>query len=112
MMFRREHRFRHYAMPNSIHNRNHEEFHRYYRNLRYLRPIALIFNLAILYWLFNGAGFKAISIIFALFIAVKETIQLLFLASNPNIVFTKDHIFGIIWGQECYGDIATVAVNI
>ncbi|AOT70727.1 response regulator transcription factor [Geosporobacter ferrireducens] len=42
----------------------------------------------------------------------KEYELLLFLASNPNIVFSKDQIFDTIWGEEYYGDTATVAVHI
>ena len=39
--------------------------------------------------------------------------ELLFLfASNPNIVFTKDHLFSAVWDNESYGDVATVAVHI
>ena len=42
----------------------------------------------------------------------KEYELLLFLASNPNNVFSKEHIFDTIWGQDYYGDTATVAVHI
>ncbi|MFT8312903.1 MAG: response regulator transcription factor [Clostridium sp.] len=42
----------------------------------------------------------------------KEYGILLFFASNPNIVFTKEHIFDRIWGDEFCGDMATVAVHI
>ncbi len=35
-----------------------------------------------------------------------------FLASNPNIVFSKEHIFDSIWGGENYGEVATIAVHI
>ena len=37
---------------------------------------------------------------------------LVFLASNPNLVFTKDQLFNSIWGEEDFGDTATVAVHI
>lgn len=37
---------------------------------------------------------------------------LVFLASNPNIVFIKENIFDSIWGDEFTGDLATVAVHI
>ena len=33
-------------------------------------------------------------------------------ASNPNIVFSKEQIFDTIWGDEYYGDTATVPVHI
>lgn len=42
----------------------------------------------------------------------KEYEILIFLASNPNIVFTKGNIFDSIWGSEFIGDLATVAVHI
>lgn len=42
----------------------------------------------------------------------KEYSVLLLLASNPNIVFTKEHIFDKIWGDEFYGDTATIPVHI
>ena len=37
---------------------------------------------------------------------------LVFLASNPNFVFTKDQLFNSVWGEEDFGDTATVAVHI
>ncbi|WP_026881122.1 response regulator transcription factor [Clostridium akagii] len=42
----------------------------------------------------------------------KEYSILVFLAENPNIVFTKDQIFEKIWGGEAYSDTATVPVHI
>lgn len=45
-------------------------------------------------------------------LTTKEYDLLLFLASNPNIVFTKDQLFDNIWGEEYFGDTATVAVHI
>lgn len=42
----------------------------------------------------------------------KEYELLLFLASNPNIVFTKEQLFDSIWGDEYYGDTATIPVHI
>ncbi|QOR34900.1 response regulator transcription factor [Clostridium sp. 'deep sea'] len=41
----------------------------------------------------------------------KEFDLLVFLASNPNIVFNKETLFDRIWGDE-FGDIATVPVHI
>lgn len=38
--------------------------------------------------------------------------MLLFLASNPDIVFNKEILFDRLWGIEEFGDIATVAVHI
>lgn len=45
-------------------------------------------------------------------ITTKEYELMVFLASNPNIVFTKDQLFDRIWGEDYYGDTATVAVHI
>jgi len=42
----------------------------------------------------------------------KEYELLIFLASNPNIVFSKEQLFDSIWGDEYYGDTATVPVHI
>ncbi|MBN3554703.1 response regulator transcription factor [Fictibacillus nanhaiensis] len=45
-------------------------------------------------------------------LAVKEFDLLKFLATNPNIVFTKEHLFDQIWGLESMGDTSTVTVHI
>ncbi len=42
----------------------------------------------------------------------KEYEILLFFASNPNILFSKERIFDLLWGAEYYGDLATVPVHI
>ncbi len=42
----------------------------------------------------------------------REFELLLFLAENPNIVFSKDHLFERIWGYDYVGDSATVTVHI
>ena len=44
--------------------------------------------------------------------ANKEFELLYFLASNPNIVFSKDALFDKIWGMDAIGGTATVAVHI
>jgi DNA-binding response OmpR family regulator len=45
-------------------------------------------------------------------LTTKEYEVLLFLAANPNIVFSKEHIFNTLWNDEYSGDTATVAVHI
>ncbi len=45
-------------------------------------------------------------------LTTKEYELLLFLAQNPNIVFSKDHLFDTLWGNESFGDTATIAVHI
>ncbi|AET69987.1 response regulator with CheY-like receiver domain and winged-helix DNA-binding domain [Desulfosporosinus orientis DSM 765] len=42
----------------------------------------------------------------------REYSLLVFFASNPNIVFSKEHIFETIWGNDYFGDSATVPVHI
>lgn len=45
-------------------------------------------------------------------LANKEFELLMFLASNPNIVFSKDTLLDRIWGEESLGDTSTVTVHI
>ncbi|NLP14491.1 MAG: response regulator transcription factor [Clostridium sp.] len=45
-------------------------------------------------------------------LAQKEFDVLLFLAQNPNRVFSKDELFDKIWGLDAIGDVATVTVHI
>lgn len=42
----------------------------------------------------------------------KEFDILLFLARNPNKVFSKDQLFDRIWGLEAFGDTTTVTVHV
>ncbi|MCL2568970.1 MAG: response regulator transcription factor [Oscillospiraceae bacterium] len=42
----------------------------------------------------------------------KEYELLLFLISNPDIVFSKEHLYERIWGMDAFGDLKTVAVHI
>ena len=44
--------------------------------------------------------------------ANKEFELLLFLAQNPNIVFSRDTLFDRIWGMEALGDTDTVTVHV
>jgi len=45
-------------------------------------------------------------------LTTKEYEILFFLASHPNIVFTKERLLEAIWGNEYYGDTSTIAVHI
>ncbi|KUO64139.1 MAG: two-component system response regulator [Gracilibacter sp. BRH_c7a] len=45
-------------------------------------------------------------------LTTKEYEILLFLASNPNIVFSKEQLFDRVWGENFFGDLATIAVHI
>jgi signal transduction histidine kinase len=65
-----------------LHNRMHHhrhEFQQYHRFFRYARPAVLVFNLVILYLLFNWAGIKVFGIWFAVLIIIKEIFQFVFL---------------------------------
>jgi len=42
----------------------------------------------------------------------KEFELLVFLASNPNRVYSKDDLFERIWGMDSMGDLATITVHI
>ena len=46
------------------------------------------------------------------FLANKEFDLLVFLASNPNIVFSKDTLFDKIWGLDSIGETSTITVHI
>lgn len=45
-------------------------------------------------------------------LTAKEFDLLQFLATNPNIVFSKEHLFERIWGYDSIGDTTTVTVHI
>jgi len=45
-------------------------------------------------------------------LTAKEFDLLVFLAQNPNIVFSKEQLYDRIWGEEDFGETATVAVHI
>jgi DNA-binding response OmpR family regulator len=42
----------------------------------------------------------------------KEYEMLVFLMSNPDIVFSKEHLYERIWGMDSIGDLKTVAVHV
>lgn len=60
----------------------------------------------------NKASHKVLINSIEIQLTTREYELLLFLASNPNIVFSKEHIFDTIWGNENFGEVATVAVHI
>jgi DNA-binding response OmpR family regulator len=45
-------------------------------------------------------------------LAHKEYELLIFLASNPELVFSKEALYDKIWGENTFGDIKTVTVHI
>jgi DNA-binding response OmpR family regulator len=42
----------------------------------------------------------------------KEYELLTYLIANPDLVFSKEHLYERIWGMDAYGDLKTVAVHI
>lgn len=48
----------------------------------------------------------------ALELTSREFKLLLFLAQNPDIVFTRERIFDSVWGMEAVGDMSTVTVYV
>jgi len=42
----------------------------------------------------------------------KEYELLVFLMSNPDIVFSKEHLYERIWGMDSFGDLKTVTVHV
>lgn len=42
----------------------------------------------------------------------KEYELLFYLISNPNFVFSKEHLYERLWGMDAFGDLKTVAVHI
>ncbi len=67
--------------------KHHDEFHQYHRILRFSRPFALLFYLLVIYLLFAWAGNQTIAVIFAVFISIKEILQLYFLWRLEKRVF-------------------------
>ena len=45
-------------------------------------------------------------------LTTKQFDLLLFLAEHPNRVFSKEELFGRIWGMESIGEVATVTVHV
>ncbi len=45
-------------------------------------------------------------------LTAKEYDLLLFLAKNPDKVFSKEYLFDSVWGMDHYGDISTITVHI
>jgi DNA-binding response OmpR family regulator len=45
-------------------------------------------------------------------LTTKEYELLVFLASHPNVVFSKDRLLDAVWGTGYFGDTATIAVHI
>ncbi len=76
----------HHEFHQYIH-KHHDEFHQYHRVLRFSRYFALLFYLLVIYLLFAWAGNQTIAVIFAVFISIKEILQLFFLWRLEKRVF-------------------------
>ncbi|MDD3269342.1 MAG: HAMP domain-containing sensor histidine kinase [Syntrophomonadaceae bacterium] len=85
----RSHRHRQYHQEfhERLHRQHRQEFHKYHKYLRLTSPLVLIFNVVIIYFLFAWVGYKAIGIILAVFITIKEIIQLFFLRRLEKRIF-------------------------
>lgn len=57
----------------------HMELNKYHQQIRYFRPGILILNLAIWYFVYRFAGFKALSVVFAILISMGGLVQFFYL---------------------------------
>lgn len=69
-----------------VHRQRHE-FLRHYKYFRYLRPAALLFNIIVLYLLFDWVGLKGVGILFAALLIMKEIGQFFFLLRLERRIF-------------------------
>lgn len=69
------------------HRRYHEEFQKYHKRVKFLRPVILLFNLAVAYLLFSYLGLKTISIFFAVIISIKGIWEIFFLIRLEKRIF-------------------------
>jgi signal transduction histidine kinase len=67
--------------------RKHQDFRRYHRHLRTLRPLILLFNLVIWFLLFRYLGVKTIAIVFAGLIGMGGVYQFFFLRRLEKRIF-------------------------
>lgn len=84
----REHaRYHREHWPGDPHKHLHRELHRSYRYLRVARPLALLFNILVLYSLFRWFRGGWVTVAFAGFITLKEMIHLYFLWRMERGIF-------------------------
>lgn len=67
--------------------KKHQQFSRYHRRLKYVRPIIIVFNLAIWYVIFRYLGIKFISVFFAALISIGGIVEIFFLRHLEKRVF-------------------------
>ncbi|MHB9094628.1 MAG: HAMP domain-containing sensor histidine kinase [Eubacteriales bacterium] len=80
-------RKRHNCRPHEHYRRHYEEFQKYHKRVKFLRPVVLLFNLAIGYFLFRTLGLKTISIFFAVIISIKGIWEIFFLMRLEKRIF-------------------------
>lgn len=80
-------RHRHICMHHEDFRRHYEEFRKYHKRVKYLRPGILLFNLAVLYFLYRYLGLKTISLFFAVLISVKGVWEIFFLMRLEKRIF-------------------------
>lgn len=68
-------------------HKHYEEFQKYHKYFKVIRPFIIISNLVIWYLLFRYVGIKSISIFFALFIIIKGVLELFFLWRLEKRIF-------------------------
>jgi len=84
MIWRRK---RHNCRPHEHYRRHYEEFQKYHKRIKSLRPVIFLFNLAIGYFLFRYLGLKTISIFFAVIISIKGIWEIFFLMRLEKRIF-------------------------
>jgi signal transduction histidine kinase len=67
--------------------RKHQDFYRYHRHLRTLRPLILLFNLVIWFLLFRYLGVKTIAMVFAGLLGMGGVYQFFFLRRLEKRIF-------------------------
>lgn len=69
------------------HHPYHQDFYTCHRYLKWLRPGVFLFHLCILYLIFKWIGRTDLAVFFAVFISIKEIIQLAFLRRLEKRIF-------------------------
>lgn len=82
------HEDRFFSKFQRMHQNHHREFQKYHQYFRYCRPLIVLFNVLILYLLFNWVGFKGIGILLAVIISLKEIVHFIFILRLEKRIFT------------------------
>ncbi len=76
-----------HCMYHELHRRHYEEFQKFHRRVRGLRPFVALFNLLIGYFLFKYLGLKTISIFFVVVFSIKGIWEIFFLMRLEKRIF-------------------------